>query len=65
MGRKRVVVTGGTSGIGQAAVAQLARAGAHVIAQGRDVEKGRRVVDELRREGDVELATADLSSLAS
>jgi NAD(P)-dependent dehydrogenase (short-subunit alcohol dehydrogenase family) len=62
---KRVLVTGGTSGIGQAAVAQLARAGAHVIAQGRDAEKGARVVAELAKDGDVELATADLSSLAS
>jgi len=62
----RVLVTGGTSGIGLAAVAQLARAGAHVIAQGRDAEKGARVVGELAKDGAaVELATADLSSLAS
>ena len=35
-----MLVTGGTSGIGQAAVAQLARAGAHVIAQGAGMPGG-------------------------
>ena len=41
------LVTGATSGIGQAAARQLARHGAEVIVHGRDVIRGQAVVDAI------------------
>ena len=48
---KVVLVTGGTSGIGQAAVAAFARAGALVSYLGRRTELGEEQAKELRSEG--------------
>ncbi len=54
MGRldgKIAVVTGATSGMGRATALLFAREGASVLASGRDAERGRGVVDEIRRTG--------------
>jgi NAD(P)-dependent dehydrogenase (short-subunit alcohol dehydrogenase family) len=48
---KTVLVTGGTSGIGEAIARAYAGAGAEVVITGRDEERGRRSVDSLLRDG--------------
>lgn len=45
---KRVLVTGGTAGIGEVAARELARMGAKVVIVGRNPQKTARVVEELR-----------------
>lgn len=50
MSGKVAVVTGGTSGIGKAIAAGLARQGAKVIVTGRDEKKGAEVADALAAE---------------
>ena len=45
------LVTGATQGIGQATAMLLAARGAHVVATGRDHERGGRVVDDIRAAG--------------
>ena len=44
---QRVVITGGTSGIGLAAALELKRLGADVVVLGRDAAKGRQAVEHL------------------
>jgi NAD(P)-dependent dehydrogenase (short-subunit alcohol dehydrogenase family) len=44
---KKVLVTGGTSGIGEATARAYASAGAEVVITGRDQERGDRLADEL------------------
>lgn len=64
--RKTILVTGSTDGIGKATALALARLGHRVIVHGRDPEKGRAVLGEIRRETgspDLSLFTADLSTL--
>jgi NAD(P)-dependent dehydrogenase (short-subunit alcohol dehydrogenase family) len=59
------MITGATSGIGQAAALDLARLGASLVLVGRNAERGERVLEEVRRasrSGDVTLLLADLSS---
>jgi NAD(P)-dependent dehydrogenase (short-subunit alcohol dehydrogenase family) len=46
------LVTGATSGIGEAAALALAGAGAFVVATGRDSARGNAVVDRIHRAGD-------------
>ena len=48
---KIVLVTGATSGIGEAAALAFARDGATVVASGRRTEKGTQVVDRIRAAG--------------
>jgi NAD(P)-dependent dehydrogenase (short-subunit alcohol dehydrogenase family) len=48
---KVALVTGATSGIGQAAAVQLARQGASVIVHGRDANRGAAVVAEIENSG--------------
>lgn len=60
------LVTGGTSGIGQAAAVQLARQGATVLLTGRDAVRGETAVAQCRAVGgEAEFLPADFSSLAS
>jgi NAD(P)-dependent dehydrogenase (short-subunit alcohol dehydrogenase family) len=63
---RTILVTGSTDGIGKATAVALARQGHRVLVHGRDREKGRAVLAEIRREAenpDLDLFTADLSSL--
>ncbi len=64
---KLCVVTGATSGIGEAAARELARMGGHVVVAGRDPARCSSTVAAIRAatgNPDVEPAVADLSSLA-
>jgi len=45
------LITGGTSGIGQAAANKLAQLGIHVIVVGRNEERGEKTIAEIRRAG--------------
>ena len=66
MKNKTCLVTGGTSGIGQAVATQLARQGASVFLTGRDAARGASAVDAIRADGgQAEFFPADFSSLAS
>jgi NAD(P)-dependent dehydrogenase (short-subunit alcohol dehydrogenase family) len=58
---KKVLVTGGTSGIGEAIARAYATAGADVVITGRDDQRGRRIVNSLTRDGArVRFVRADL-----
>lgn len=61
---KIVVVTGGTSGIGEATTYKLAEAGAHVVVVARDPEKAVPVMEKLKSMGaEATFVSTDLSSL--
>ncbi|NIJ13911.1 NAD(P)-dependent dehydrogenase (short-subunit alcohol dehydrogenase family) [Saccharomonospora amisosensis] len=55
-----ILVTGATSGLGHHVASELAHRGAHVIAHGRDMERLRRLRDELG----VETVRADFAALS-
>ncbi len=59
---KKAVVTGSTTGIGRAIVAELAKAGAEVIVHGcHNISAGQSLADELRSDGSrVQVVMADL-----
>ncbi len=62
------IVTGATGGIGYAAAEGLARAGHRVVLTGRNPDKGRIALEQLRRavpSADAEFTLLDVSSLAS
>lgn len=62
-GMRTAIVTGATSGLGQAAAISLARAGFHVVVVGRDPARGRETLADIEKVGGGELELADLFSL--
>ncbi len=65
-GRRTVLVTGATSGIGREAARQLARLGAHVVLGVRDPDRGEEVAREIRGSGgSAEVLPIDLASFES
>jgi NAD(P)-dependent dehydrogenase (short-subunit alcohol dehydrogenase family) len=66
MDGKTVLITGSTDGVGRYVAAKLAAAGAKVLVHGRDRERAKAVVEEIKRQGHGEAVfyPADLSSLA-
>jgi NAD(P)-dependent dehydrogenase (short-subunit alcohol dehydrogenase family) len=60
------LVTGATSGLGQAIAVKLARDGAEVVVHGRDAGRGAQTVDAIRAEGGrARFVAADLGDRAS
>ena len=67
MGGKTVLITGGTSGIGKATAVALAAMGADVVIVGRNPERGRAALEEIKAHShseSVELMLADLCAQA-
>lgn len=63
--KRTAVVTGGTSGLGQAAAFALAHSGHRVLVVGRNAERGAETVQGIRAEGgDAELVIGDLFTVA-
>jgi NAD(P)-dependent dehydrogenase (short-subunit alcohol dehydrogenase family) len=64
---RTVLVTGATSGLGQAAATALAAAGARVLLTARDPGRGKAALERVHRDGgpDAELVELDLADLAS
>jgi NAD(P)-dependent dehydrogenase (short-subunit alcohol dehydrogenase family) len=64
MSERTIVITGATDGLGKGIATALAPTGARLLLHGRNEEKGRVLMDELRdATGGVEFRRADLSSL--
>ncbi|MFF5521832.1 SDR family NAD(P)-dependent oxidoreductase [Streptomyces coeruleorubidus] len=59
-----ILVTGATSGLGRYVAFELVRAGHLVLAHGRDAGRTKRLVEELRAQGNADGFVADLASLA-
>lgn len=60
------LVTGGTSGIGRATARKLAQLGMHVLVVGRNAERGKETVDEIRAAGgQADFISSDLRDAAS
>ena len=57
----RVLVTGGTSGVGEAVALGFAESGAGVVITGRDSERGNSVLEKIRTHGDGEFLQGDLT----
>jgi NAD(P)-dependent dehydrogenase (short-subunit alcohol dehydrogenase family) len=61
----RALVTGATSGIGQAAAEELSRHGAEIVVHGRDPDRGSAVVDAIiAADGKARFVAADLTDPA-
>ena len=50
---KKVIITGGSSGIGEAAAKLFARHGAHVFILSRSEDKGQNIKNQIREEGGI------------
>src|SRR5579862_6999457 len=60
------LITGGTSGIGRATAEKLALLGIHVLVVGRNAERGKNTVDEIRGAGGkADFISSDLRDAAS
>jgi NAD(P)-dependent dehydrogenase (short-subunit alcohol dehydrogenase family) len=60
------LITGGTSGIGLATARKLAQLGIHVLVVGRNAERGKKAVDEVRAAGgQADFISSDLRDAAS
>jgi NAD(P)-dependent dehydrogenase (short-subunit alcohol dehydrogenase family) len=60
------LITGGTSGIGRATASKLAQLGFHVLVVGRNPERGKKTVDEIRATGGkADFIASDLRDAAS
>jgi NAD(P)-dependent dehydrogenase (short-subunit alcohol dehydrogenase family) len=60
------LITGGTSGIGFATAKKLAQLGIHVMVAGRNAERGKRAMDEIRAAGgNADFIPSDLRDAAS
>ena len=60
------LITGGTSGIGRATADKLAQLGIHILVVGRNAERGKKTVDEIRAAGGkADFITSDLRDAAS
>jgi len=60
------LITGGTSGIGRATANKLAQLGIHVLVVGRNVERGKKAVAEIRAAGGkADFISSDLRDAAS
>jgi NAD(P)-dependent dehydrogenase (short-subunit alcohol dehydrogenase family) len=60
------LITGGTSGIGRATANKLARLGINVVVVGRNAERGKNAVDEIRTAGgNADFIASDLRDAAS
>lgn len=60
------LITGGTSGIGRATANKLAQLGIHVLVVGRNAERGKKTVDEIRGAGGkADFIASDLHDAAS
>jgi NAD(P)-dependent dehydrogenase (short-subunit alcohol dehydrogenase family) len=60
------LITGGTSGIGLATARKLAQLGIHVVVVGRNAERGKKAVDEIRAAGgQADFIPSDLHDVAS
>ena len=65
---KRAVVTGATSGLGEATAVELARHGAHVVLTARDAARGEQAAARVRAaapDASVEVGALDLADLSS
>jgi NAD(P)-dependent dehydrogenase (short-subunit alcohol dehydrogenase family) len=62
---KRVLITGGNSGIGKVTAVELAKLGAEVVLACRDSDKTRAALEQIRAHGTAENLPVDLSSLDS
>jgi NAD(P)-dependent dehydrogenase (short-subunit alcohol dehydrogenase family) len=60
------LITGGTSGIGRATANKMAQLGIHVVVVGRNAERGKKTVDEIRAAGgNADFIASDLHDAAS
>jgi NAD(P)-dependent dehydrogenase (short-subunit alcohol dehydrogenase family) len=67
LAEQTILITGATDGLGRAVATELARDRVHLLLHGRDEERGRRLLEELRAESgneELEWYRADLASLA-
>ena len=60
------LITGGTSGIGRAVANKLAQLGIHVLVVGRNAERGKKTITEIRSaRGQADFIASDLRDAAS